>query len=281
MLLSPPCWQVSTFFAEAISIITWILPVWRPGPGNSKLCLKLHSELLGKAGGTASHHLQVVRTLCILPERIYFFSRVLQASKISPAHQPGAFSRDSGFISPTCWVPCLFPCQLYSLATALSCLFSIHPTEVSISRNHASSHPHPSKLIKPGSSSTPSYIMLFIFLTILIALVNHAFHFKAITSDPRWPNYAAPASVDVYTPQSAGNNSPNPSWLSRAFEFFCHVDSLCARLRVFILSLLCHSSRKAFNSKYLMAAGIPITLLSLYDFAPCTVELTQFQMPPV
>lgn len=108
MLLSPPCWQVSTFFAEAISIITWILPVWRAGPGSSKLCLKMHIELVGKAGGTPSHPLQVLRTLCILPEKIYFFSRVLQASKISPAHQLGAFSRDSGFISPTCWIPCLF-----------------------------------------------------------------------------------------------------------------------------------------------------------------------------
>lgn len=98
MLLSPTCWQVSTFFAEATSIITWILPVWRPGPGNSKLCWKMHSELVGKAGETLSHHLQVVRTLCILPERIYFFSRVLQVSKSSPAHHLGAFSRDSSFL---------------------------------------------------------------------------------------------------------------------------------------------------------------------------------------
>lgn len=152
---------------------------------NSKLCLRMCSELVGKAGGTPSLHLQVVRTLCILPERIYFFARVLQASKSSPAHQLRDFSRDSAFISPTRWVPCLFSCQFYSLATIPFCLFSIHPTEGSISRNHTSYHPHSSKLTKPGSSSTPAYIMLFIFLTILIALVNHAFHFKAIHFDPR------------------------------------------------------------------------------------------------
>lgn len=256
MLLSPPCWQVSTFFAEAISIITLFIPVWKPGPVNSKLCLRTHSELVGKAEGTPSFHLQVVRTLCILPERVYFFARVLQASKNFPSHQLGAFSRDSGFISPTCWVPCLFSCQFYSLATIPFCLFSIHPTKVSICRNHPSCHPHSSKLIEPGSSSTPSCIMLFIFLTILIALVNHAIHFKAISFDPRWPNYAAPASVDVYTPLSAGNNSPNPSWFPRVFEFSV---MLTASLQGYVsLSCLCHPSRRAFNSKLLMAASILI-----------------------
>lgn len=105
-------------------------------PGNIKLCLRMCSELVGKAGATPSLHLQVVRTMCILSERVYFFARVLQASKSSPAHQLRAFSRDSGFISPTRRVPCLFSCQLCFLATIPSCLFGIHPTEVSIKRNH-------------------------------------------------------------------------------------------------------------------------------------------------
>lgn len=61
--------------------------------------------------------------------------------------------------------------------------------------------------------------MLSIFLTILIALVNHAFHSKPIGFDPRWPDYAAPASMDVYILLSAENNSPNASWVSRVFEF--------------------------------------------------------------
>lgn len=130
---------------------------------NSKLCLRMCSELVEKAGGTPKFSLQVVRTLCIHPERIYFFTRVLQTSKSSPAHQLGAFSRDSDFISLTCWVLCLFSCQLYSLATIPLCLCSIHPTKVSISRNHPSCHPHSSKLIKPGSSSTPPCIMLLHF----------------------------------------------------------------------------------------------------------------------
>lgn len=96
--------------------------------------------------------------------------------------------------SPTWQMPHLLCCQHYPLATITLCLFSVHPTEVSINRNHASCHPHSGKLIKPGSSSITSCIMLSIFLTTLIALVNHALYFKVIFFDPVWPNYTPPAS---------------------------------------------------------------------------------------
>lgn len=99
--------------------------------------------------------------------------------------------------SPMWQACCLFCCQYYPLITTAVSLFSSHPTEVSINRNHASWHPHSGELNKPGSSNILSYIMLFIFLTIFIALVNRVFYFKAIGFDPGWPNYTPPASSAV------------------------------------------------------------------------------------
>lgn len=72
----------------------------------------------------------------------------------------------------------------------------------------------------------------------------------------------------MHTPLSAGNNSSNPSWVSRVFE--CSV-MLTASMQGYVpLSCLC--------SRHLMAASVLITHKSMYDFALCAVKLIQLKM---
>lgn len=93
LLLSPVSWQVSSFFAAAMSIITCILPMWRPECSEQQAVSQDMQWTGRKAGGTQSLHLQVVMMLCILSERFHFFAKVLQveASKSSPGHHLGDF----------------------------------------------------------------------------------------------------------------------------------------------------------------------------------------------
>lgn len=86
--------------------------------------------------------------------------------------------------SPTWQVPRLLHCQHYLQPQQLYPYLAFTPLRCLSTETTLPVTPHSGKLSKPGSSSIPSYIMLSIFPTIWIALVNHTFYFKAIIFDP-------------------------------------------------------------------------------------------------